>query len=780
MYGIYNYFTGDGGAGSFNYVKNNSITGTFAHSSTFYGIYNFGYNMVTNEFSGNTCINLTRNLSTSGTAYLFTNYSTTSYLLAGGTCNIFNNVISTITMNNTTGTLYGWYYMSGGNTTNIYNNSVSNMINAGTGSVYGMYPYYYFGAGGTNFYGNTVDNITANTGTGTAGGGIIYGIRNYIYYGSGSNNFYSNTVSNLKCGGNSGTIYGWYNDNTDAPTTIRNNKIIGLQNNSTLAGASNIYGIYDATFNGFTGAAAVVNYQNNLVHTGNYNVMGDSTKSSGGNHSIYITSGSTRTVNFYYNTIFTTGKSTQPAYGAHSVFNNTSIAKMLLMNNIFYNEALNASAVPTSKCTSIRLTSTLANTYDATSNKNSFYLASPNALDRFYYFDGTTGYSTMAATQTAVSPREGSSFVENVAFQSTTPSNANLFKINLTSPTQLEGNAAPIAGITSDYAGTVRQGNVGYAGTSTVGPDIGAYEGEYTGLDLLAPGMTHTALSLTCNTTDRSFTATITDATGVDITTNVPYVYFKKNSGSWNSAAGTLVSGNTASSVWSFTISAAAMGGLVATDVVSYFIAAQDIAGTPNIGSLPAGAVLTNTATLTTAPTTPYSYTIGNQLSGTYQVGAGKAATGGFNTLTAAAAAYNTYCLSGSVVFELTDTLYDATTETFPVTFGANAYASATDFLTIRPAAGNNVNFRGTPTAFIKLNGADYITIDGSNNGTTSRNLNFYPTSTTASAAVWIASLGGAGNGATYNTIKNTNVVGNAAHDPLPLNMPSRFLLQDL
>jgi hypothetical protein len=78
--------------------------------------------------------------------------------------------------------------------------------------------------------------------------------------------------------------------------------------------------------------------------------------------------------------------------------------------------------------------------------------------------------------------------------------------------------------------------------------------------------------------------------------------------------------------------------------------------------------------------------------------------------------------------------------------------------LTIRPASGVTATIEGSAAsgALIKLDNADYVTIDGSNNGTNSRNLTITNTATSSPSGVWIAS--GATTGATSITVKNTNI----------------------
>ena len=159
------------------------------------------------------------------------------------------------------------------------------------------------------------------------------------------------------------------------------------------------------------------------------------------------------------------------------------------------------------------------------------------------------------------------------------------------------------------------------------------------------------------------------------------------------------------------------------------------------------------------ASNTPVTVTASAPLNGTYTVGVG----GNFTTLTAAVNAYNSVCIGGPVVFSLIDNTYPS--ETFPITINSNAYASATNTLTIKPAAGKTPVITGNnANSIIKLNGADYVTIDGSNTaGGTSRNLSIINTSTnsTTSTIVWLASAG-ASNGATYNTVKHCIITGNA------------------
>ena len=144
-------------------------------------------------------------------------------------------------------------------------------------------------------------------------------------------------------------------------------------------------------------------------------------------------------------------------------------------------------------------------------------------------------------------------------------------------------------------------------------------------------------------------------------------------------------------------------------DIIQYFVVAQDTAG--NVGANPsAGFTATNVNTVTTPPTTPNSYTILQLISGSRNVGVG----GDHTTLTAAIAELNAKELNGPLTLTLTDATYPS--ETFPIVINANTGSSATNTVTINVATGVSPTISGSSAvAIIKINGANYVTIDGSN-----------------------------------------------------------------
>ncbi|MBN8679503.1 MAG: HYR domain-containing protein [Chitinophagales bacterium] len=162
-----------------------------------------------------------------------------------------------------------------------------------------------------------------------------------------------------------------------------------------------------------------------------------------------------------------------------------------------------------------------------------------------------------------------------------------------------------------------------------------------------------------------------------------------------------------------------------------------------------------------TATKTAYITAGGTVPGDTYTVGPGS----DFTTLTAAADYWNNNCISGPVEFQLTAATYTTPAETFPITFNANNPNAS---LLIKPTGTASIT-GSSASGLLIINGADNITIDGSTGNTNnticpavsaSRDLTITNTNSgTSSAVVWIQNNGA--NGATDNTVKNCNIVGN-------------------
>jgi len=237
------------------------------------------------------------------------------------------------------------------------------------------------------------------------------------------------------------------------------------------------------------------------------------------------------------------------------------------------------------------------------------------------------------------------------------------------------------------------------------------------------PNIVYMPLMNTASLNVRTLTATITSLSGIPTSgIGLPVLYWKKNAGTYSSAQGVSIGSNN----YNFTFGA----GVVAGDVISYYICAQDMAGTPNVACAPsagAAGLTYNPPAAGTPPTTPSSYTIlAGTLCGTFNVGVGQT----YTTLTAAITALNNSEITCPVTFILTDATYSAS-ESFPIILNNVAGSNATNTITIKPGAGVSPTISGTSAnGIFVLWGTQYLTIDGSNSSGVDRSLTFQQTNT--------------------------------------------------
>ncbi len=450
----------------------------------------------------------------------------------------------------------------------------------------------------------------------------------------------------------------------------------------------------------------------------------------------------TTTYNVSFNTVYLNATSTGTNFGTtglfHTFVTTATSATLNSRNNVIVN-----TSTPNGTGLTVafrRSAATNLNNYGSASNNNGFYAGTPGA-SRLIFFDGTNSDQTIGAFKTRVASRDSASFTENPPFLSTTGSNANFLHIDTTIATQLESGGIPIAGIADDFDGDARNGST---------PDVGADEFSGILLDLTPPVISYTPLGNTSLFTSRTLTATITDASGVPTSgAGLPVLYWKINAGAYTAATATSLG----SGQYQFTFGS----GVVLGDTVSYYVAAQDGAATPNVTTNPsvgASGFTANPPAASTPPTTPASYSILQGIAGTFSVGA----AGTYSTLTAAIADLNAKVLKGPVVFELLDSINTTaplnTGEVFPIVINANGGSSATNTITIRPATGVTASITGSATtALIKLNGASFVIIDGSNSGGTDRSLTIENTSATTPSVLLVGSVGT--TAVTDDTIKN-------------------------
>ena len=520
--------------------------------------------------------------------------------------------------------------------------------------------------------------------------------------------------------------------------TVFRNRIYDLQ----LSAAS-------GTVTGLTASGTTADVYNNLVGD-----LRAPTATSGTTPTVIgLSTSSGGATNFSYNSVYISGTSTGSPFSTSAVFAATGnpTATLKLRNNVLVNAS---TATGAGMATALWRNNLALSAYDAASNNNDFFAST-------IYFDGTTAFPTMGGFWSAVGPREAASFSENPPFVSTVGSDPGFLHITPGSNTALESGGVAISGITDDFDTEVR--------SST--PDVGADEFTGTNVDVTAPAVAYSFLGRDAlpPVPSRSFTATASDRTGVQIATGLrPRVYYKKTTDP-NDASGwkyTEAAG-TGGSPFTFTIDYSLLnaGSASSGDVIQYFVVAQDTAATPNVGiyqgtfaAAPSSVALTPAAFPIAGPIS--SYLVPTPLSGTNTICPSGCTYTSITNAGGLFQAMNENVVTGNYVVEITG---DSTAET-----GANVLGEwlesppASNYtLTIRAGGGAMHTVSGSVAgSMIKLNGADRVTFDGLNTG--GNGLIFSNTSTTnLSSTITLTSLG-TGAGATNNAIKNLTIVGGA------------------
>ncbi|MBK8955134.1 MAG: T9SS type A sorting domain-containing protein [Saprospiraceae bacterium] len=726
-----------------NFIQNISLSGilgTTTTTSAFIGIQiSSGWadcnNNTVGSSDGSKTILITN--SNTSTSEVYGIYSSVS--IAGVTTEFNNNIIGAITHAQTGTAACGLIGLRAGNST-TNDLRIENNIIGGTGaelktmntsttaslngnSVIGIY----IQTSPSQVLNNVISNLTTNNqSTGTATTASIHGI--YVSSAATGANVSGNTIHTLS--NTSPSANSWVNGITISTSTAT------LQVEKNFIHSLNISGTgTTATLNGIYINGGTTDFINNMIRLG---------ITSGGTS---ITSGLAingfnevgGTVNrFYHNSVFIGGTGVATLSNATYAFSSTRTSGTReYLNNIFYNARSNGAG--TGKHYAIRAGGTGVNPAGLLSNYNDLFV---NGTGGFVGFYDLADRLTLSDWKTATG-QDCNSVSGNPQFVNPTGTSSTVDLHISGAATPIERAAFPLALVTMDYDMQTR--------ASFTPSDIGADAGNFAVLDMSGPIINVTPLEGICGTADTMvMNVNITDATGVPTMGSlVPRLYYRKNLGAWTSTAGVLTSGTGTNGNWKFTFVMANVGGVVIGDVIDYYFIAQDIAG-PNISSNPACAVATDVNTVITVPSSLYSVAVKASLNGTYTVGVG----GDFTTLTAAVTAYNNACLVGPVVFMLIDASYPS--ETFPISINQVPGQSSVNTLTIRPAAGNTATLSGSSTtSIIKLNGADWVILDGSNSGGTDQNWTIWNTSTgTSTAAIWVSSLG-TGMGATNNTIKN-------------------------
>lgn len=742
VYGIYLNYGGSGTSNTLN-VNNNTVSNCIIGATgnpNFYGI----VNAVTNAGMGtvNMNNNTVSDIVVPGAGYFYG-------LDCGYASNVSMNSNAVFNISLTGAIQYVYLMKSGNGTIVLHDNQVHDVtVASGTGIIYGMYNYYY--PNNETYYNNQIYNFYHN------GSGQVYGMM--FYTTNGTRLCYSNSVHTLSSGG--GLVYGMYHGSSSPQ--IYKNSIYDLTSNTTAGQVMGMY-LYSGTN---------LSVYNNCIS----DLKTPASTLTNAISALYI---ATATPDYIaYNTIYLNASSTSvTTFGTTGVYFSSFSGTGELKNNVIIN--LSTPVYTTGPAYTVafqRVSSSLGN-YATTSNNNCFYAGTPGP-NNLIYFDGTSGDQSIALFKSRVTPRESASVWELPSFVNVVNHD---FHLQPAIATQLESGASRITSpvsITSDFDNDTRWGETGYSGTGTA-PDMGADEGNFTKFSPMAyqssvtdqvsgnvfSGTTNqpvirikvTVSGSSAPVTMTQFTVNTAGTTIIsDINAAVSKIFYTGNSAVYGPG---LQFGTSIPTLANYTIS----GNQVLSPGDNYFWLVCDVIQTATTGHIIDGQCVNFTLAgtiLTPLVTSPEgNLNILGPMAGTYLVGAGNSSPN-FVTLTDAINHINHRGTLGPVVFSLTNsssTPYNtANGEVFPITVGVIPLASAVNTVTIQPAAGVSPVITGSSSSTIlKLFGTDYLILNGSNSGGTTRDLTIENTNTThQTAALWICSIN-SGAGCTYDTFKN-------------------------
>lgn len=671
--------------------------------------------------------------------------------VSGAVSNCQNNNFSNGTLTGATA-ITGISYTDGGTapTRTVTGNTINNWT-TGAATVNAM-----------NFtYWNGTSSLSNNTVTNIAGQGAITGIT----IGATVNTatlltISSNTINNLVSSGAGGAVTGILCSNTSLVINISGNTISTLSStaaaavNGILIGGATTTSVFRNKIYDLSGSSASSIVNGILVSTGttvpvSNNLIGDlrTPAANSANPLNGINVGGGTTVNVDFNTVYLNATSSGAVFGSSALARTAGSADLTMRSNILVNLS---TANTTGLTVAYRRSSTTLTTYNAASNGNLFFAGTPSATN-LIFSDTVNNIPTLAAYKAFVAPRDSTSVTENPPFLSTTGSSAQFLHISTAIATQVESGGVSVSGITVDFDGDTRSGT----------PDIGADEFTGVPLDLIGPAISYTAFTNTALTTNRNLTVTITDASGVAGGALAPRIYFRKNAGTYFS---TQCTGS--SPTYICTIDYSLVGGVVVSDVIDYFVVAQDTAGNVSVNPS-AGAVATNVNTVTTPPTMPNTYTIVATFPASVTVGLG----GDYPSLTNVGGlfeAMNAGSFTGNTVINITADLTGETGAVALNQLNQEGIGAGTYTVLIKPSGAPRTISGTAAIAVIRLNGADRVRIDGSTAATFAdnivggtpalRELTIQNLSTSTTSGV--IALHSNTNGAQNNIIRNTIVQG--------------------
>ncbi|MCE2963903.1 MAG: GEVED domain-containing protein [Chitinophagales bacterium] len=435
--------------------------------------------------------------------------------------------------------------------------------------------------------------------------------------------------------------------NSNSPDIhVYNNVVDSMEVSNTLTTFSTTGEIRGVIING--GLTGTFNIYNN--HFGDF--FTPHTNSTNNMFGVLVnTTSSPSVVNIYNNTIrfgrtgILTGTANTSAFGGAGIFfnsgaNATSGAVNIKNNIIDINATPGTSANWACVKRSFGTAGVKPINFLSTSSNNTYRINT--GMGNYYYSEGTVsavtnGFTEWTANATFTNDAlfDGpcsayKGFMQGEAFTISNTETwvagpvANTFMPSGT--TLSKSSAEPIVFITTDLNGGGRGAT----------PDRGALQFTGTGSDIFAPSISYIDIPNLFCTTTASLRADITDNAGINTTSGTrPRLYFKKSTetntfGAANTSAGNgwkWVEASNTSSPFTFNFNYSLLNSAVASgDIIQYFVVAQDLVGTANVGAVaasftggcPASVNIAGTAAITGATntksfsvnTSPPSYSI--------------------------------------------------------------------------------------------------------------------------------------------------------------------------
>ncbi len=563
---------------------------------------------------------------------------------------------------------------------------------------------------------NSINNLTTQSTNSALANTLLAGMGIFLSGNSAGTVIRNNTINSLSLAntttlGTNITAIAIFGSSAD----IFANKIYDINNASTSVTAATP-GTASGLF--LRQPTGTYNFYNNMISLGNGQTTNTSFNGIWQQNSVVA-----YTLNAYFNSINIEGAAAagaQPSFclnrGSYSATPVTIVVRIL--NNIFTNTRSGGTGKHY----------TLGNCYLAVADVTG-WPANASNYNVLNAAAATVGYwngdQTFAGWKTASASDANSYSGITVTYVAAATGDLHL-NMGVTA-TVLESHGVTGLGITTDFDAQVRPGGGGISNGGGFAPDLGADEFDGTYIDDLPPAISYTSLFNTTSTANRTTTsfAAITDASGVNTTVGTrPRIYYKLSTDANTFNDNTNVTtgwkfaeASGATSPFDFTIDYSLLFGspiIIAGNIIQYFVVAEDLAGTPNVGI--------NSGTFTAAPTsvalTAAAFPI-NGIINQYNITAGISGIvtvpGIYPTLTGAGGlfeAINASVLTGNVTVNITANL------TEPGTNALNQWGeepAASNFtLTINPDAAVVRTITGNvPAGMIRFNGTDRVTVDG-------------------------------------------------------------------